>query len=91
MSAIKQRLNDLFTVLVYCSDRQQLGKSSVFTEFERILINQERGAILSQLQTERIDPIRTFKVPFKLAAKVTFNLTKAIDEGQIKQTDEFRN
>lgn len=43
------RLNILYNVLIYCSDQQKEGKIESFSLPERICINQERGALLSQL------------------------------------------
>lgn len=77
---ITQRLEDLHNVLSYCSDIQSRGKIYAFKVSERICINQERGALLSQLAIaeNEIFPheVRTYKVPAHIEAKVKFTIEK---------------
>lgn len=83
---INQRLEDLHSVLQYCSDQQQVGRAAAFTTLERICINQERGALLSQTNWENPDQEkRTYSCPPKLETKVKFNLQKVIDINLITQ------
>jgi hypothetical protein len=49
------RLEVLHDVLLYCSTEQGYGRPSCFDVFERMNINQERGALLSQLNQESQD------------------------------------
>lgn len=79
-SNIIQRLEDLHNVLVYCSDVQKDGKIHVFKTGERICINQERGALLSQLSHSNNEvfshEVRVYKIPPAVEAKVKFTLEK---------------
>jgi len=71
------RLDELFAVLIYCSDQQQVGRPASFTELERICINQERGSILSQLNQETPPhEVRRYTCPAKLESKIQFALKK---------------
>lgn len=77
-----QRLNNLHTALEQCSQIDQLsdGKNKVFTTGERIAINQERGAILSQIAygNEEITAleVRTYRVSSQIENKIKFTLSK---------------
>jgi hypothetical protein len=74
------RLDDLFAVLIYCSDQQQVGKPACFSTLERICINQERGSLLSQFNQETpLHEVRTYQCPPKLESKIQFNIKKVID------------
>ena len=77
---IYQRLEDLHNVLAYCSELQVLGKIYVFKTNERICINQERGALLSQLshmnQETFIHEVRHYQVPVTIEAKIKFTIEK---------------
>jgi hypothetical protein len=74
------RHDDLFAVLIYCSDQQQVGKPACFTTLERICINQERGALLSQLNKETPQSdVRFYECPPKLESKIRFITQKVID------------
>lgn len=77
---IQQRLQDLHSVLWYCSDMQKEGRIYVFKTGERICINQERGALLSQLSryTGENSPedVRTYQLPAHIEAKVKFTLER---------------
>lgn len=81
----QQRLEDLHTVLVYCSELQAHGKIYVFKTGERICINQERGSIRTQDAYEKneipLDQVRTYKIPPQIEAKVKFTLQKIYDTG----------
>lgn len=76
----QQRLEDLHTVLVYCSELQAHGKIYVFKTGERICINQERGAIRTQEAHQKseipLDQVRTYKIPPHIEVKVRFTLEK---------------
>lgn len=75
-----QRLEDLHAVLEYCSMQQRIGRVSSFTTLERICINQERGALFSQMNHESTDhEKRNYQCPPKLEAKIRFNIQKVID------------
>ncbi len=77
---INNRLKNLHDVLVYDSDQQTWGRAACFTTFERICINQERGALLSQLNKENAnDDIRYYKCPPKLESKIRFTIQKVTD------------
>jgi hypothetical protein len=83
---IISRHDDLFAVLIYCSDQQAFGKSAVFTAFERICINQERGSLLSQLNKETPESdVRFYQCPPKLESKIRFIIQKVIDNHLITQ------
>jgi hypothetical protein len=77
---IYQRLEDLHNVLVYCSDMQTAGRIHVFKLGERICINQERGALLSQLAHNSnevfLHEVRDYKVPLAIEAKIKFTTEK---------------
>jgi hypothetical protein len=76
------RESALFKVLKYCSDldKRSNGVNYVFTVTERICINRERGAILSQLNPENIESeIRYYQVPPQLEEKIKFIIQKVID------------
>jgi hypothetical protein len=80
MNEIINRLEDLSNILRYCSDQQQVGHSACFSTLERICINQERGALLSQLNQEnKASAIRYYKCPPQLEIKIRFTLQKTID------------
>lgn len=73
---IYDRLRDLHNVLVYCTevDTISFGKNKVFTPGERIVINQERGALFTQLASNnnQIFPheVRDIKVGPVLELKI---------------------
>lgn len=71
---INQRLEMLFNALYYCSFQQQLskGREFVFTAGERILINQERGALFSQLTNNEEDGIREYEVPDYIEERIQY-------------------
>jgi hypothetical protein len=77
---IYQRLEDLHNVLVYCSDLQKQGRIHVFKVGERICINQERGALLSQLSHANNETfsheVREYKIPVAIEAKIRFTIEK---------------
>ncbi|BFM42706.1 hypothetical protein CFS9_13470 [Flavobacterium sp. CFS9] len=74
---IDQRLSDLHNVLYYCSEQQKHGRIHVFKTCERICINQERGALLSQISKENFpSEVRYYKVTAALEAKVKLTLEK---------------
>lgn len=73
---INQRLHDLHNVLAYCSDQQNNGKIYVFQTGERICINQERGALLSQLNYNFPNDERIYVIPPPIEAKVRLILEK---------------
>ena len=75
-----QRLEDLHSVLLYCSDQQKIGRAASFTTLERICINQERGALLSQISSETPKhEVRVYKCHPTLEAKIRFAIQKVID------------
>jgi hypothetical protein len=69
------RLQDLYTVLNYCSESQQAGSIYIFKIGERILINQERGSIYSQID-DNAPSVREYTSPANVEAKVRFVLEK---------------
>ena len=75
-----QRLEDLHNVLVYCSDLQKQGRIHVFKVGERICINQERGALLSQLSQANNEvfshEVREYKIPVGIEVKIKFTIEK---------------
>lgn len=72
-----QRLEDLHDVLFYDSEQQTFGKTACFTTLERICINQERGALLSQMNEGNKEPdIRYYRCPPKLESKIQFIIQK---------------
>ena len=77
---IYQRLEDLHNVLVYCSDLQKKGRIHVFKVGERICINQERGALLSQLSHANNEvfshEVRDYKIPVGIEAKIKLTIEK---------------
>ena len=77
---IHQRLEDLHNVLVYCSDLQKQGRIHVFKVGERICINQERGALLSQLSHDNNETfsheVRDYKIPVAIEAKIKLTVEK---------------
>lgn len=77
---ISNRLELLFDCLWYCSRYQETKRKSIFTVSERILINQERGALMSQqaliLYPEDKNEVRDFTVPETLETKIQFIKTK---------------
>lgn len=75
-----QRLEDLSSVLEYCSDNQKVGKTATFSVGERICINQERGSLLSQMNAEDFpNDVRDYQCPVLLESKIKFTLKKIID------------
>lgn len=77
---ITNRLENLQEVLVYDSDQQTFGKPACFTISERILINQERGSLLSQLNPQNKEPdIRYYQCHPKLESKIQFITQKITD------------
>jgi hypothetical protein len=77
---IIQRLEELHNVLAYCSDIQNCGRIYVFKVAERICINQERGALFSQLSHANNETfsheVREYKIPAHIEAKVKFTINK---------------
>lgn len=77
---ICQRLEDLQNVLVYCSELQLHGRMHVFKTGERICINQERGALLSQLsymnQETFLHEVRDYRCPPAIEAKIKLTIEK---------------
>lgn len=77
---IYKRLSDLNSVLVYCSDLQKQGRIQVFKVGERICINQERGALYSQLSHENNETssnqVREYKMPASIEAKIKITIDK---------------
>lgn len=77
---IYQRLEDLHNVLLYCSDLQKGGRIHVFKVGERICINQERGALLSQLshmnQETFTHEVREYKMPVGIEVKIRLTIEK---------------
>ena len=72
-----QRNEILEQVLKYCSDNQQVGKPACFSPLERMCINQERGALLSQLNPETPESdIRYYECPPRIEAKIQFTIQK---------------
>lgn len=77
---IADRLEDLYDVLEYCSDQQAFGKPACFTVLERVCINQERGALLSQINEENNQADKRFyQCPPHLESKIRFVIQKVID------------
>ena len=79
-SKLFQRLEDLHNVLVYCSDLQKEGRIHVFKTGERICINQERGALFSQLSHLNNETfsheVREYQCPPALESKIKFTIEK---------------
>ncbi|WP_163401553.1 hypothetical protein [Flavobacterium fluviatile] len=91
---INQRLEDLHNVLAYCSELQSFGKIYVFKVNERICINQERGSLLSQINSDNFPhEVRTYVIPASIEAKVKFTLEKiqATSWGGFNQEQFFKN
>jgi hypothetical protein len=83
---INNRLEDLYDVLLYDSNEQSFGRAACFSVFERILINQERGALYSQINQENEqEDIRHYQCPEKLESKIKFVIQKVIDINLITQ------
>lgn len=79
---INNRLEDLYDVLLYDSNEQTFGRAACFTVLERILINQERGALHSQVNEENEqEDIRYYQCPARLESKIKFVIQKVIDNG----------
>jgi hypothetical protein len=77
---INNRLEVLYDILLYCSDQQQEGKPACFSTLERICINQERGALLSQTnQDNQHADIRFYQCPARLESKIRF-ITQKVKE-----------
>ena len=85
-SKIYERIELLSEVLEYCTQLQEKGKGAAFSSGERILINQERGALFTQLDESidnrefytQPDNARFFTVPQYLENKIQFNHSKII-------------
>jgi len=72
-----RRKDELHDVLAYCTASQNAGKIYVFTAVERIFINQERGSLFSQLNTDNFPhEIRYSEIPPAIEAKVKLTLEK---------------
>lgn len=70
--SIQTRLEELYTALWCCSQYQEVGKGYIFTVFERMLINQERGALLSQLSDDPEAGIRYYEVPEGINERIIY-------------------
>jgi hypothetical protein len=76
-TTIEERLAALHNVLWICSRNQKEGKIYIFTTSERICINQERGALFSQINKDNFPhQIRYYNVNPALEAKVQMTLEK---------------
>jgi hypothetical protein len=75
---LNHRLEILYNVLVYDSDQQMVGRPACFTVFERILINQERGALLTQMSPEDVNT-RYYECPEKIESKIQFINQKVLN------------
>ena len=77
---IYERLEDLHNVLAYCSELQKQGRIYVFKVGERICINQERGALLSQLSHSNnetfLHEVLEYTVPVGIEAKIKCTIEK---------------
>ena len=77
---INLRLADLHNVLLYCSNLQKQGRIHVFKTGERICINQERGALFSQLSHANNETfsheVRECQCPPGLEVKIKFTIEK---------------
>lgn len=75
---IMNRLDILYNVLFYCSE-----KHTTFSRFQRICINQERGALYSQfsflLNEITQNEVRDYQCPAEIEAKIQFTLQKIKD------------
>lgn len=77
---ISFRLELLFWCLTKCSQNQNEGKGRNFTIVERILINQERGALMSQqafLLYNDNSQLRYYQVPKAIENKIQFIKSKS--------------
>lgn len=78
LEEINTRLDDLFAVLQYCSE-----KTKSFTLGQRVCINQERAALFDRknhlFNGLALECVRRYKVPPELEEKVQFTLTKIKD------------
>ena len=76
---LSQRLELLFECLWHCTKRQESYGKYIFSTNERILINQQRGALMSQ-QTFMLygddSQVRHFELPKELEDKVQFIKSK---------------
>lgn len=76
---ISFRLELLFWCLGKCSQNQEEGRGRKFTVGERILINQERGALMSQqtfLLYNDDTQLRYYQVPQSIEDKIQFIKSK---------------
>ncbi|WP_289665553.1 hypothetical protein [Flavobacterium panacagri] len=75
---IMNRLDILYNVLFYCSE-----KHATFSRFQRICINQERGALYSKfsflLNEISENEVRDYQCPPEIEAKIQFTLQKIKD------------
>jgi hypothetical protein len=63
-----------------------VGRPACFSVFERILINQERGSLLSQMnQDNQESDKRYYKCTPNLESKIKFAIKKIIDINLITQ------
>jgi hypothetical protein len=69
---IQIRLHVLYKALWHCSQYQEVGKGYIFSRGERIAINQERGALLSQLSDDPEADVRYLKISEDIEKKVNF-------------------
>lgn len=70
---LQERINLLFEALIQCSQLQEKGRNYIFTRAERILINQERAAILSQLNrvsNDENNQLRYYRVAENIEKKI---------------------
>lgn len=77
--ALSQRLELLFECLWNCTQRQEVGRKYIFSINERILINQQRGALMSQQSVMLFadeSQVRHFELPTELENKVQFIKSK---------------
>ena len=82
----QKRLDLLYELLEYCSHQQQIGRLPCFTTLERICINQERGALFSQMNNETPPTeVRLYKCPAHLEDKLRFITKKIIDKNLTTQ------
>jgi len=69
-----QRLEHLQNALEYCSELQQQGQPPAFSTGERICINQERGALFTQLANDSrellLDEVRFYQCDPALQSKI---------------------
>ena len=86
MSEKITRFQNLHEVLEYDSLQQTLGRPVCFTTLERVCINQERGSILSQVNSETHESEkRYYKCPVMLEKKIRFIIQKVIDNNLITE------